>query len=187
MKDEDPHWQALKADWQASGPAEEALAGMVRGSLVWRIWASRVWFGLEVLSFLWLGLVVIAHIFAGQLASAAEVAVITGICLAAVVWARSARVMGGMGSLADMVELTLSRARKSLRLVYLTYVVVAALFVRTLIQAGASVLDDDLSLFRLGWLTFGGVAAVVYHFYLGARMRRFDSLRTALRGTGESQ
>src|SRR5688500_20264098 len=106
MKDEASDWRALKADWQASGAAEEALAGMVRGSIVWRIWASRAWFGLEVLSFLWLGFVVIANIFAGKLAIAMEVGVITVMCLAAVVWARSARVIGGMKSLVDMIDLT---------------------------------------------------------------------------------
>jgi hypothetical protein len=187
MKDETSDWRALKADWQASGPAEEALAGMVRGSIVWRIWASRAWFGLEVLSFLWLGFVVIANVFAGKLAIAMEVGVITIMCLAAVVWARSARVIGGMNSLVDMIDLTLSRARKSLRLVYLTYVLVAALFVKTLIEAGAPLLQDDLSLFRIGWLTFSGAAAAVYHFYLQSRMRRFHSLRRSIRGTGESQ
>lgn len=185
MKDEDPHWQALKTDWQSSSPTEEALAGMVRGSLVWRIWASRAWFGLEMLAFLWLGVVVIANMFAGQPAIAAEVAVITVICLAAVVWARSGRVMGGMNSLTDMVELTLSRARKSLRLVYLTYAVVVALLIKTLVEMSTS-LPDDLSLIRLGWLTFCGAATAVYHFYLQSRVRRFDALRRSIRGTGES-
>jgi hypothetical protein len=187
MKNDNPDWQALKADWQASGPAEDALASMVRGSLVWRIWASRVWFGLEVLSFLWLGFVVVANILAGQFAIATEVAVITIICLAAVVWARSGRLMGGMNSLTDMIELTLSRARKSLRLVYLTYALVAALFVKTLIEASAPLVQDDLSLFRIAWLTCCGAATAVYHFFLRSRRRRFDSLRRSIRGIGESQ
>jgi hypothetical protein len=187
MKDENSDWQALKSDWQASGPAEEALAGMVRGSLVWRIWASRIWFSLEVLSFLFLGFLVIANIFAGQLAIATEVAVITVICLAAVVWARSGRVMGSMKSLIDMIELTLSRARKSLRLVYVTYAAVAALYVKTVIEASAPLLQDDLSLRRIAWLTFCGTATAVYHFYIQSRMRRFDALRRSIRGTGESQ
>ncbi len=186
MKDENADWQALKSDWQAGG-AEEALAGMVRGSLAWRIWASRAWFVLEVLSFLFLGFVVIGNIAAGQLAIAAEAAVITAICLAAVVWARSGRVMGGMNSLIDMIELTLSRARKSLRLVYVTYAVVAVLYVKTLIEAGMMLLQDDLSLRRIVWLTFCGAATVVYHLYIRSRMRRFDSLRRSIRGTGESQ
>jgi hypothetical protein len=187
MKNDDTDWEALKTDWQASGPAEEALADMVRGSLVWRIWASRVWFGLEVLSFLWLGFVVIANVFARQLAIATEVAVITGICLAAVMWARSGRVMGGMDSLTDMIELTLSRARKSLRLVLLTYAIVAGLLVKTFIEASAPLPQDDLSLFRIGWLTFCGAATAVYHFYLQSRVHRFESLRRSIRGTGESR
>ncbi len=187
MKNENSDWQALKADWQTSDPAEEALAGIVRGSLVWRIWASRVWFGLEVLSFLWLGFVAIANLFAGQIAIATEVAVITAICLTAVVWARSGRVMGGMNSLTAMIELTLSRTRKSLRLVYGTYALVAALGVKTLIEASAPLLQDDLSLFRIAWLTCCGAAAAVYHFYLRSRMRRFDSLRRSIRDTGERQ
>jgi hypothetical protein len=187
MKNEDSDWQALKSDWQASGPVGEALARMVRGSLVWRIWASRAWFGLEVLSFLWLGFVVIANLFAGQFAIATEVAAIAVICLAAVVWARSGRAMGGMHSLIDMIELTLARARKSLRLVYVTYAAVAALYVKTLIEASTPLLQDDLSLGRIAWLTFCGTATAVYHFYIRSRMRRFDALRRSIRGNGDSQ
>lgn len=184
---ENPDWRALKADWQASGPAEDALAGMIRASLAWRIWASRIWFTLEVLSFVFFGFLVIAHSFAGNLAIAIEVAVITAICLAAVVWARSGRVMGGMNSLVDMIELTLSRARKSLRLVYVTYAAVVALFVKTVIEAGAPLLQDDLTLWRIAWLTFCGIATAVYHLYLNSRLRRFGSLRRSIQGTGESQ
>jgi len=187
MENEHAAWQALKADWQASGPAEEALAGMVRGSLMWRIWAARVWLGLEVLSFLFLGVVIIGHLVAGQLAVATEVAAITLICLAAVVWARSGRVMGGMNSLMDMIELTLSRARKSLRLVYVTYAAVAALYVKTVIEASAPLLEDDLALRRIAWLSFSGAATAVYHVYTRSRLRRFDALRRSIRGTGENQ
>src|SRR5687767_12500972 len=166
VKHENPDWQSLKVDWQANGPAEETLAGMMRGSLVWRLWASRLWFSLEVLSFLFLGFLVIANAFAGKLAVAVEVAVITLICLAAIVWARSGRHMGGMHSLVDMIELTLSRARKSLRLVYVTYAAVATLLIKTIIQASAPLLQDDLALSRIAWLTFSGIAATVYHLYL---------------------
>lgn len=187
MKSENGDWQALKADWQSNGPAAEALTGIVRGSLAWRIWASRVWFGLEVLSFVFLGFLVLANLLAGKLAIAMEVAVITAICLATVVWARSGRVMGGMNSLIDMIELTLSRARKSLRLVYVTYAAVAILAVKTFIEASSPMLLDDLSLIRIAWLAFCGAATAVYHFYLQSRVRRFDSLRRSIRGTGESQ
>lgn len=187
MKNENGDWQALKTEWQTSDPVEEAFAGIMRGSLAWRIWASRVWFGLEVLSFLFLGFLIFANIFAGQLTIAMEVGVITVVCLAAIVWARGGRVMGGMNSLIGMIELTLSRARKSLRLVYVTYASVAVFGVKTFIEATAPMLQDDLSLIRIAWLAFCGAATAVYHFYLRSRMRRFDSLRRSIRGTGESQ
>lgn len=187
MKDETSDWRALKSDWQASGPVEEALAGMMRGSLTWRIWASRCWFGLEVLSFLFLGFVVLANIFAGQLAIAMEVAVITVVCLMAVVWARSARVIGGMNSLIDMIDLTLSRARKSLRLVYVTYPVVTAMYVKAFVDASAPLLQDDLFLIRIGWLTFCGIVTGAYHSYIRSRVRRFEALRRSILGTGEQQ
>jgi hypothetical protein len=187
MKDEIPDWRDLKTDWQTGVAAEEALAGLMRGSLTWRIWASRFWFGLEVLSFLFLGFVALGNLLAGQLAVAAEVAVITVICLAAIVWARSARVTGGMFSLADMIELTLSRARKSLRLVYITYPVVAGMYVKAFIDATAPWPQDDLFLRRIVWLTFSIVAAVVYHAYVRGRVRRFEALQRSIRGTGDKE
>jgi hypothetical protein len=185
MKDEHSDWQDLKTAWQTGGAAEQVLAGLMRGSLRWRIWASRAWFGLEVLSFLFLGFVALGNMFAGQLAIAAEVAVIGFICLAAVVWARSARVTGGMNSLVDMIDLTLSRARKSLRLVYVTYPVVAGLFVKAFVDAIAPWPQDDLFLRRVVWLTFCGVATAVYHAYIRARLRRFEVLQRSIRGTGD--
>lgn len=187
MKDETSYWRALKTDWQSSGAAEQALAGIVRGSLRWRIWASRFWFGLEVLSFLFLGFMAVANFFAGKLANAVEIAVITAACLAAVVWARSARVIGGMISLVEMIEFTLSRSRKSLRLVYVTYAVVAAMYVNALIDASAPLIQDDLFLIRIAWLTFCGTATGVYHFYTRSRVRRFEGLRRSILGTGSQQ
>src|SRR5262245_37685772 len=118
-------WRGLKSDWQGSTPLEAFALVTLRGSLRWRIWASRAWFVLEVLSFLFLGLAVVANLGTGQIAQGVGLGLVVAFCLAASIWARSGRVIGSLDSVAGMIELTLSRARKSLRLVYGTYAVIA--------------------------------------------------------------
>ena len=56
MKTETGEWNALRADWRAETPADEALGARLYQSLRWRIWASRTWFTSEMISFALLAL-----------------------------------------------------------------------------------------------------------------------------------
>lgn len=180
MQDEQADWFALKTGWQASAPAEATVSARMRRSLRWRILGSRLWFATELLSFLALGLFIAQHLWMHQLAPAITLASITAFCLAASVWARRGRVGGGMHSLAAMIDLTLARARKTLRLVFGTYAVIAVMLGATFGGALPPLTGDEQSLGRLAWLGFAAVVTVIYHVYTKTRMRRFEAVRRSL-------
>jgi len=176
MTHDDGDWRGLKSDWQGSTPLEAFARVTLRGSLRWRIWASRAWFALEVLSFLFLGLAVMANLGAGQVVQGVGLGIVVAFCLAASVWARSGRVVGNLDSVPGMIDMTLSRARKSLRLVYGTYAVIA-------VSAVAVILDGQRVGERLVLLGFCGAITAAYQAYLRVRLARFESLQRYFRGT----
>ncbi len=181
MSHESADWQNLKSDWQASSPLETIAMGALRGSLRWRIWASRAWFALEVLSFLFLGLVMLLNLLHGQVARGVGLGVVVALCLAASIWARRGRQIGSLDSIPGMIELTLSRARKSLRIVYATYAVIGVTLIAAVADADWPRGDDDVLIARLIKLAVCAAATLVYHLYVRARVGRFESIRRAFK------
>lgn len=176
MKDDAADWQALKSAWQST-PYEQIAASALRGSLRWRIWLSRAWFTLEVLAFLFLGVVVALNVAAGQTQQAVGLGVVVAFCLAASIWARRGRLVGNLTSVPGMVELTLSHARKSLRIVYASYAVFGVTALAAFIDAGAPFVEDARFIGRLVLLTVSTLVTIAYHLYLGARIARLESIR----------
>jgi hypothetical protein len=170
-------WLSLKSDWQSRSPIEDLASRALRGSLLWRIWASRAWFALEVLSFLFLGFAVVQNLLFGNIAQGVGLGVVVAFCLAASIWARGARLVGSMDSINGMIELTLSRARKSLRIVYATYAVIAISLIAAAADVQGPPTEDDRFLVRLVLLAICTGATAVYHFYVRARIRRFASIQ----------
>lgn len=177
MSHETADWQNLKSEWQASSPLVQIATGALRGSLRWRIWASRAWFVLEVLSFLFLGLVVLLNLLQGYFARGAGLGVVVALCLAASIWARRGRLIGNLDSIPGMIELTLSRARKSLRIVHATYAVIGVTLLAAVADAGWAPGDDDVFIARLIKLAVCAGATLGYHLYVRARVARFESIR----------
>ena len=170
-------WQQLKADWQSRTPVENLAAGALRGSLRLRIWASRAWFGLELLSFAFLGLAVVQNLMLGHIAQGVGLGIVVAFCLAASVWARRARLVGSMESISGMIDLTLARARKSVRIVQATYAVIVVTAVAAAADAESPSLQDDRFLVRLVLLAICAGITAVYHLYVRVRIRRFESIR----------
>jgi hypothetical protein len=181
MERDTTDWSSLKSDWQSRSPIEDLASRALRGSLLWRIWASRAWFALEVLSFLFLGFAVLQNLLLGRVAQGLGLGVVVAFCLAASIWARGARLVGGMDSLTGMIELTLSRARKSMRIVYATYAVIGISLIAAAADALAPLSQDDRFLVRLVLLAICAGATAVYHFYVRARIRRFESIQRSFR------
>jgi hypothetical protein len=169
-------WRNLKSEWQGGAP-DPALTVSVRRSLTWRIWVSRAWFVSELLSFLWLGVIFAQRIATAQFAAAGGIAMLGGLLVAGVLWARSGRRLGNMDSLAGMVELTLTRARTTLRMVYGTYAVLLILL--ALLFTSFRPPEDQLP-WKLGWLAISAVVTVAVHLLTRSRIRRFRSIRLLL-------
>jgi hypothetical protein len=177
MKDDAPDWGNLKAAWQNSVPIP---VDALRGSLRWRIWGSRAWFALEVLSFIYIGLVVVQNLLIGRIAQGAGLGVVVALCLALSVWARRARLVGGMDSVPGMVEHALSRARKSLRITQATYAVIAITLIAAFLDGLPTPWTNDRFLLRLVLLGMFTAATVVYHVYTRVRLRRLSDIRGLL-------
>jgi hypothetical protein len=175
MRDDEAAWLALKSDWQANVPLESVLSNRVRASLLRRIWFSRLWLAIEVVSFLFLGLVIAQHFALRQFGAGTTLALITGFCVVASLWVRRARLVGNMESLKGMVDFTLSRAKRLLRIVYGSYAVMAMLL--AMVFAGGVSTQDDRFLARVIWLGISLAVCVAIHIRTHVRIRRFESIR----------
>lgn len=174
MTDPD-NWGDLKSDWQ-SAPQDPAFIARVRFSLVWRIWLSRAWFASEMVSAAVLALLIVQNFAAGNLATAASLALIGGVCAAGLWWARRVRLEGSTESLRGMVDLSLSRARRAQRLLIGSYAVLLLLLMATLSRQ-----DEHLAA-HLAWLSLSATVAAVIHVFTWLRLRRFTAIRRTLFG-----
>jgi hypothetical protein len=180
MSDDSTEWRHLKSDWQASAPADGAFWQGVRASLQRRIWLGRLWFAIESVSFLFLAFIVVINLSLSRFAAASGVALIMALCLAGAVWARRVRRVGNLDSLPGMVDLTLSRARHALRIVYASYVVIGVLFVWSIVQGPWPL--DERAMGRIVWLALSAGTAVAIQLHTSMRIRRFSELRRSFEG-----
>jgi hypothetical protein len=169
-------WRDLEAGWQ-SAPLDSAFVAKVRFSMQWRIWLSRAWFTSEMLSGLLLIALIVQNLVVGRIAVAGSLTLIGAVCAAGFWWARGARLVGNMESLLGMVDLTLSRARRTLRLVFGSYAVMLLLLVAVLARR------DEMFAPHLAWLIFSIAVAGVIHVWTWLRLRRFTAIRRALFGS----
>jgi hypothetical protein len=135
-----------------------------------------------VLSFAFLGLIVLQNLLVGRLAQGVGLGIVVAFCLAASIWARRARLVGNMDSINGMIELTLGRARKSLRIAQATYAVIAISAIAAALDAQSTPGQGDLFGVRIVLLAICAAATAVYHFYVRARIRRFESIRRSFGG-----
>jgi hypothetical protein len=174
----DPGWSAMKSDWQDAGAPDPGLSSRLRTSLLWRIWAARAWFASEAVSFVLLLLIIVQNFAVGEDLRAWFLAAIASLCVAGFVWARRGRRLGNRGeSLVDLIEISLSRARTGLRIVYVSYVVIALMFVATFAEAEWPLHGDERSVARLAWLGLSAAAAVAWQLVTMSRRDRFAALQ----------
>ena len=182
MGNEHDEWNSLKAGWRAETPADAALGASLYASLRWRIWASRTWFTLELLSFAWLLLVIALKFAVGETFTAAWLTAIAGVAVVAYGWARRARRIGSSGSVPGMIELSLARARQGLRLVYGNYAVIAMVLVPVFKEAEWPLDGDDRFIARMVWMGFSTAGVIAYHLVTLSRLQRFEALHRLYNG-----
>jgi hypothetical protein len=180
MKNEVSDWQELQSTWVSATALEDYAAENLRASLRWRLWISRAWFIIEAVAFAFLGVVVVALVLHDSYIRAALLGIITTLCLALSVWARREPITGNEESLMGMIDLAISRVRRSLRLGYTSYVGVAMVFSAAVFYSRVPWAEDDVFHGRLVLGAIFGAGTVVYHLYARRRLRDFMAMREQL-------
>jgi hypothetical protein len=110
------------------------------------------------------------------------------ICAGASVWARRATLRGASGSLTDLVDLALRRARRGVRMAWANYfmtavtaAVILVLFSSDIGAADAAHRDGARVAFAMVSLASYALGVGLYHAYARRRVRRFTTMRSMLR------
>ncbi len=180
MNNEVSDWRELQSTWVSATELEQHAAASLRATLRWRLWISRAWLIIEALAFAFLGVVVVALVLHDAYPKAALLGIITLFCLTLSVWARREPVVGNEGSLMGMIDLAISRARRSLRLGLTSYVGVVMVFSAAIFYYRVPSAENDVFHGPLVVGAIFAVGTVIYHLYARQRLRHFMAMRERL-------
>ena len=177
----------MKAGWQSMAIPETLFATRLRWGLRLRMLGSWAWNVLELLTLLLFGVLVGLQVAMGQMAVAAALAGLTCFFGLTSYWARSSPLRGGMGSLPELLDLTIARARRSVRFAWANYLTTGAtaayilgLYFSDVGDAQASYHDGGRATVALVLLGIYAIGTGIYHRYARRRMRRFAALKQTL-------
>ena len=189
---EHEEWQAMKIQWKSTSVAEMLMTQQLRWGLRLRMLGSWVWFGTEIAALLLITLLGIIQVAMGQAAVGSLYIVLALVGVGASWWARRASLRGASGSLLELVELSLRRAQRGIRMAwanyFMTVVSIAAVLVLYLFPFGdpSAAYHDGARL--AGAMVIFAVYAIgvgVYHAYARRRVRRFLALRAQFASRAE--
>ena len=116
----------MKSQWQSTSIAETFMTEKLRWSLRLRMIGSWVWLGLEVVSLILLAVLAAVQVAMGQYGVAAALTLLNVVAISASVWARRSPLRSAKGSLMELIDLTIQRARRSERFAWAQYFTTAA-------------------------------------------------------------
>jgi hypothetical protein len=185
-------WKAMKTRWQSTSVAEILMTQQLRWGLRLRMLGSWTWLSLEILGFLLVGALGIVQLAMGRTVLGLVFIGLVLVCAGASVWARRATLRGASGSLAELVDLALRRARRGVRMAWANYFMTAvtaasilALFASDIGPADAAHHDEGRVAFAMVTLALYALGVGVYHVYARRRVRRFAAMRGQLNPRGE--
>ncbi len=177
----------MKTGWKATSLAETFMTEKLRWSLRLRMIGSWLWIGVEVAGLLMLAVIATIEMVRGNVIVAAAIVVLGVVAAAASIWARRSPLRRTSGSLMELIELTLHRARRSERFAWAQYFTTAATAAFVVAMYVANVNDVVTHYGDAGRLIASLVICVlyaigvgVYHWYARRRARRFAELRNSL-------
>lgn len=189
MTAEDTGWDSLKASWQTT-PMTTIAAETLRWGLRWRMVGSWVYVGIEVGAVVLMTAIVILQWTAGARGAAVAVALLTALCASASIWARMTASRGSLSSVVGMLDLSIARASRSIRLAIASYAMTAACVVYVVFMYFSSLAppgvrgDSERALLALGLLAAYAVGTALYHHYGHRRKQRLMALRDMMAGSG---
>jgi hypothetical protein len=185
-------WNTMKANWQSTSVADFMMTQQLRWGLRLRMLGSWLWLGLEAAGFLLIGLLGVIQVAMGQVAVGSLYIVLVVVCLGASLWARRASLRGASGSLAELVELSIRRARRGVRMAWANYFMTAASVVWVLVLYLSDIGAPDAAYHdgaRVGGamaiFAVYAVGVAIYHAYARRRVRRFTDMRAQLTPRGD--
>lgn len=182
-------WNDMKTQWKSASIAETLMTRQLRWSLRLRMLGSWIWLGLEVASFLMLAVLAAVQVAMGQYGVAAALTVLNVVAMSASIWARRSPLRSAKGTLIELIELTIQRARRSERFAWAQYLTAAACMAYVIAMyfsgvgdALAAYHDADRAVVALLIFAAYGVGVGFYHRYARRRARRFLELRHEFEG-----
>jgi len=174
----------MKTNWQSVSITESFMTEKLRWSLRLRMISSWIWLGLEIASFILLAVLAAIQVAMGQVGVAAALTLLNVAAISASVWARRSPLRSARGSLMELIELAIQRARRSERFAWAQYFTTAACMAYVLAMYFSGVGDSLAAYHDAGRATVAMVLFVlyalgvaVYHRYARRRARRFLELQ----------
>ena len=173
----------MKSQWQSTSIAETMMTERLRWSLRLRMFGSWLWLGLEVASVMLLVVLAVVQAVMGNLVAAIAVTLLNVIAVSASLWARRSPLRSAKGSLMELIDLTIQRARRSERFAWAQYFTTAACVVYVLIAyltgfAGPETYrDKERAGFAFVIFALYAIGVGFYHWNARRRGRRFAELR----------
>ena len=187
---DDEEWKDMKTRWQSTSVGEMLMTQQLRWSLRLRMIGSWVWLGLEIASFILLAVLAVIQVAMGQAAVAAALTALNLAAIGATLWARRSPLRGATGSLMELIDLTIQRARRSERFAWAQYFTVAACIAYVMVMYFSDVGDALGAYHDAARASVAGsifvlyaVGVAFYHRYARKRIRRFLELRRSFGAT----
>ena len=181
---ENQEWKDMKSQWQSSSIAQALMTEKLRWSLRLRMLGSWLFVALEVTGFLVLLVLAGIQIAMEHIAIAVALTALNLAALAASLWARRSPLRSAKGSLMELIDLTIHRARRSERLAWAQYFTTAAciayvltLYFSDIGDPSAAYHDGDRVAVALVIFVLYAGGVGFYHAYARRRARRFIELR----------
>jgi len=181
----DEEWANMKMGWQSTSIAETFMTEKLRWSLRLRMVGSWLWLGGEILGGVLLVVLAVIQVMMGNIIAAIALTVLNVVAAGASVWARRSPLRAAKGSLIELIDVTIQRARRSERFAWAQYLTTAACVVYVLAAlfgiAGPPETHQDYERAGVALAIFGLYAVGVgfYHWYARRRARRFAELRSS--------
>lgn len=189
---EQKEWDDMKTQWQSASMSEMWMTQKLRWSLRLRMLGSWIWLGLEVAALI---LVIVMGCVQAAMGHGGVAALLIGLALifaGSSVWARRLSLRGASGNLLELIELSIRRARRSVRMAWANYFMTFASVACVLLLYFSDIGDRDAAYHdgaRVGvamvLFALYGAGVGVYHAYARRRLRRFAAMRAQLTPRGE--
>jgi hypothetical protein len=187
----DKEWADMKKGWKATSVAETFMTEKLRWSLRLRMVGSWLWLGLEVASLMLLAVIATVELVRGNVIAGVALMLFNLAAAGASIWARRSRLHRATGSLMELIDLTIHRARRSERFAWAQYFTTVAAIVFVVAMYFSNV-GDTMTPYNdagraIGTVTIFLVYAMgvgIYHGYARRRARRFKELQRSFAANG---